>query len=266
MLKRIVYSLLLVGLVSLIGCEKDSTTSSNTNTSSTTATTTTTSTTSTTASTDPLAIYKMLYGATSVSQSGDNVVIKCTGVPDHKSPYFKGTQWESTKYESDTMKSFKQNPNTISSFSMTFTIPMNPKEASTKAATPLGPIGVALNGVPFFNQYAAMRAALTNEIYGFDQYNGHPQQQGQYHYHIEPVFLTAMKGKSALMGFLLDGFPVYGPLENGKTLVSSDLDAYHGHSGPTKEYPSGIYHYHLTADNPYLNGNGFFGTAGTVTY
>ena len=50
-----------------------------------------------------------------------------------------------------------------------------------------------------------------------------------------------------------------------ETLTSSDLDAYHGHFGVTADYPNGIYHYHITADAPYLNGDGFYGTAGTVT-
>ncbi|MES2779781.1 MAG: YHYH protein, partial [Bacteroidota bacterium] len=131
--------------------------------------------------------------------------------------------------------------------------------------TPGGPIGVAINGIPLFNQYAAMGAPLTSEIISFDQYGGHPQQQGQYHYHIEPYYITAQKSKAVLLGFLLDGFPVYGPLEDGKTLTSADLDVYHGHVHATTEYPNGIYHYHFTADSPYLNGNGFFGTAGTVS-
>lgn len=67
------------------------------------------------------------------------------------------------------------------------------------------------------------------------------------------------------MGFLLDGFPVYGPEENGKAIISSDLDAYHGHTHATADYPAGIYHYHFTADAPYLNGSGYYGTSGTVS-
>ena len=115
-----------------------------------------------------------------------------------------------------------------------------------------------------YNQYAGPNQPLTSEIDSFDQYNGHPQQQGQYHYHVEPLYLTTQKGKDALLGFLLDGFPVYGPSENSKTLTSKDLDVYHGHSHATKEYPNGIYHYHITADDPYINGSGFYGTPGTV--
>jgi hypothetical protein len=214
-----------------------------------------------------LSIYKKLYGASSVSQDGNFVVIKSNGLPDHKSPYYQGTQWAATLYEAynGSNSSFALNPNRISSQSLTFRIPLNPKEATTKPATPGGPIGVSLNGVPFFNQYAAMNAPLTGEINSFDQYLGHPQQQGQYHYHIEPTFLTGSKGKSALLGFLLDGFPVYGPTENNITVINSQLDAYHGHIAATAEYPNGIYHYHITAADPYINGNGFYGTPGTVT-
>ena len=230
-------------------CKKDSTTTTTTTTSSS------------------LDIYKKIYGASSITQDGDYVVIKCNGVPDHKSPYFKTTQWESTKYEAYNGSNPKwgQNPNVIGSQTYTFRIPMSPKEASSKQETPLGPIGVSLNGVPFFNQYAMNRQPLTDEANGFDQYGGHPAQGSDYHYHVEPAYLTTNKGKDALLGFLLDGFPVYGPLEGGKTLVNSDLDAYHGHTSATADYPKGIYHYHITAADPYINGNGFFGTPGTIT-
>ena len=34
----------------------------------------------------------------------------------------------------------------------------------------MGPIGVVLNGIPFYNQYAGGGAALNNEINSFDQY------------------------------------------------------------------------------------------------
>ncbi|WP_421828304.1 YHYH protein [Larkinella sp.] len=217
--------------------------------------------------TDVPEVYQKIYGATSITRSGDYVTIKTTGVPDHKSPYFQNTRWVTAQYEAynGTNAAWKQNPNKIESFTYTFRLPVSPKEATTKSATAGGPIGVSLNGVPFFNQYAAMQAPLTDEINGFDQYNGHPAQAGDYHYHAEPTFLTANKGKEALLGFLLDGFPVYGPVENGKTVTNSDLDKYHGHSHATADYPKGIYHYHITATDPYINGNDYYGTPGTYT-
>ena len=251
------------GVLTVVACQKND---DSVNPSTTSSTSVSTSTTTAIGSTVP-DVYKKIYGATDIYVEGTNIVIKTKGRPDHKSPYYKGTQWESALYEAytGTNTKFGVNPNTISEVNMTFKIPMNPQVDASHAETPLGAIGVSLNGVAFFNQYAAMRAALTNEVNGFDQYGGHPQQQGQYHYHVEPTYLTKAKGKDALLGFLLDGFPVYGPQEDGKTVTNTDLDKYHGHVGKTTDYPNGIYHYHITAEDPYLNGSGFYGKAGTVT-
>ncbi|MBS1640960.1 MAG: YHYH protein [Bacteroidetes bacterium] len=234
-------------------------------------TSTTNSSSSSSSSTSLPTVYKKIISTIQgtnlqVYVDGNYVVIKSNGLPDHKSPYYKGTQWASTMYEAyNGTGTFNQNPNTIASQNYVFKIPITPSVASSSQQTPMGPMGIAINGVPIFNQYAAGRVALTSEIISFDQYGGHPAQAGDYHYHVEPLYITTSKGKDALLGFLLDGYPVYGPLENGKTLTSSDLDAYHGHTGVTEDYPNGTYHYHITADAPYINGTGFYGNPGTVT-
>ena len=45
-------------------------------------------------------IFKKVYGTTSdIYIEGDYVFINTNGVPDHKSPYFDNTEWESTMYE-----------------------------------------------------------------------------------------------------------------------------------------------------------------------
>ena len=54
-------------------------------------------------------------------------------------------------------------------------------------------------------------------------------------------------------------------MEDGNLVTNDDLDAYHGHSHATANYPDGIYHYHITSEDPYINGDGFYGTSGTVT-
>jgi hypothetical protein len=207
--------------------------------------------------------YKNFTTDVTVTVDGANIVLASTGVPNHKSPYFATTD---SRYQAYTGSNaaFVLNPNRILAQNIVLRIPITPTVATSAQLTPLGPIGMALNGVPIFNQYAAGRQPLTGEVNSFDQYNGHPQQSGMYHYHIEPVFITQTRGKGGLVGFLLDGYPVYGPLENGKTLVSADLDEFHGHSHATVEYPQGTYHYHVTADSPYINGTGFKGTPGTV--
>ena len=247
MKSKLLFILMVVGLGA---CKKTATTNSSSNTDT---------------SVNISALASKFSGNVTATIDGDYMVITSTDIPDHKSPYFYGTKWQDSLYETDTTSWFTQNPNTIEQQNLTFKIPIHPASASVKVATPLGPIGVSLNGVPFFNQYAAMGAPLTNEKFSFDQNGGHPQQQGQYHYHVEPTSLTARHGEDAFLGLLLDGFPVYGPMENGQLVTESELDIYHGHTTKTAEFPNGIYHYHVTSTDPYINGSGFYGTQGTVS-
>jgi hypothetical protein len=209
------------------------------------------------------ALYQAFGNGVTVTVEGNYVVLTTTGVPDHKSPYFANGSSQYEAYNGSNA-AFVLNPNRISSQHLVFRIPLTPTRLTTPSPTPLGPIGVALNGVPFFNQYAANYQPLGAELNSFDQYNGHPQQTGQYHYHIEPLWLTR-SSKAALLGVLLDGYPVYGPMENGVPVSSTSLDAAHGHVGVTAEFPQGIYHYHTTGDAPYINGSGFAGQPGTVS-
>lgn len=233
----------------LHGCKSDSSVSPNAENST---------------STELPAVFKHFIDAVEIYIDGDYVVLKSNGLPNHKSPYFATTDSRYEAYDGANTN-FILNPNRIREQNYTFKIPLHPQEDANHRATPLGPIGIAVNGVAIYNQYAGPNRPLTNEINSFDQYNGHPQQTGQYHYHVEPLYLTATQGESAFLGFLLDGFPVYGPEENGKAVANADLDVYHGHFGATADYPGGIYHYHITAEDPYINGSGFYGAAGTVT-
>jgi hypothetical protein len=203
--------------------------------------------------------------AVSYSVSGNTVTFITTDLPNHTSPYWDTSHSLYEAYNG-TNSNWNQNPNSIGEQNITFTMPLNPAEATLKSATPLGPIGISRNGIVFFNQYAGPNnQALTNEIASFDQWLGHPTGGALYHYHIEPTFLTDSFGKEAFLGLLSDGFPVYGPLENGTTITNADLDDCHGHTSVTVDFPEGIYHYHITNEDPYLNGSGFFGSAGTIT-
>jgi len=205
------------------------------------------------------------YGSmVQVSVEGDQVVLRANGVPDHKSPYFEPTDPRFEAYDGPNPRYMRAPGSTIVEQRFVFRIPLHPKVATAHAPTPLGPIGIAVNGVPLFNQYNGQNRPLSGEIDSFDQYNGHPAPTGEYHYHAEPLWLTRNNGSSALVGFLLDGFPVYGPVENGRRVTNVDLDVLHGHTGATADYPGGIYHYHITDADPYINGAGFAGTAGTV--
>lgn len=256
---KIVYFTLCSALLLLQSCTKDATT--------TTTTTDSNNTTTVSGSTVP-DVYKKIYGASSITNDGTYITIKSTGLPDHKSNYYATTNVLSDNFSGTTFAgyTFQKNPNSIAEKAYVFKIPLYPKLATTHAATPLGAIGVALNGVPFYNQYAGPNQPLTNEITSFDRYWGHPAPSSAYHYHVEPLYLTTVKAsKSALMGFLLDGFPVYGPEESGLTVDNAKLDIYHGHTFPTADYPNGIYHYHITSTDPYINGSGYYGTPGTIS-
>lgn len=245
--------LLLILMVSL-SCKKETSTNSNTSTNSTTVP----------------AVYNKIFGATSITSDGTYLTIKSKGIPSHKSCYWATSNalYQVFANGSTTFNGeiFQRAPNEITEQNYTFKIPLKPALNSSHAATPMGAIGFALDGVPLYNQYAAGGVALGNEKKGFDQYYGHPQMTGSYHYHVEPIYITTVKStKSSLIGFLLDGFPVYGPEENGATIAAAALDTYHGHTSVTEDYPTGIYHYHVTVTDPFINGAGFYGTPGTVT-
>lgn len=247
--------LVLAGLV-LVRCGSSSAASPASPSTTTTTTTTTGGTTTTPATTLP-AIYAKFGNGTGVSLSGTTVIITAKDLPDHKSPYYGVGN---ALYEAP-QAGMVPNPSSISAQSLIFRIPASPARASA-SSTPLGPIGVATNGVPLYNQYAAGFQVLGSEIISFDRYNGHPNGQNQYHYHFEPLWLTA-SSKAAFIGVLLDGFPVYGPQEStGAT--PTDLDSCNGHTGTTPDYPTGIYHYHVTSAVPYIAGC-FAGSVGTVT-
>lgn len=217
--------------------------------------------------------YDKFYNVTDIYVSGSNIIIKTTDLPDHGSPFYHESDAKYEAYNGSnvdfsteiTAGGSTEDPD-IAEQNITFTIPMNPAEDASHQASTGGPIGVGINGVVFYNQYNGAGTLLNDlEFDNTDQYNGHPSlNNGQYHYHLEPLYLTATKGSDALIGVLLDGFFLYGPVCQGVTVTNGDLDIYHGHTSPTPEFPDGIYHYHTTSDAPWINGDGYWGTPGTV--
>lgn len=146
------------------------------------------------------------------------------------------------------------------------TITTLPKYSNEVTETSLGQIGVAINGAQIFNDYEDMERTIValndNVIHDHaafvDECNGHPLGDGSsYHYHGVPVCISEVinvEGEhSYMIGVLKDGFPVYTDQgENGILMTNDDLDECGGHFGPTPEFPDGIYHYHMTADEtPY---------------
>ena len=123
----------------------------------------------------------------------------------------------------------------------------------------MGLIGFALSGGAIYNALDARgRDAAAYEI--LDRCAGHPQQQGQYHYHdLSPCaeLQTDANGHSTLVGYALDGFGIFGPLDvNGARVDNDALDECHGHVGPV-EWDGRVvemYHYHYNDEYPYAVG------------
>eukprot|EP01084_Bolivina_argentea_P099002 177964_1 len=129
----------------------------------------------------------------------------------------------------------------------------------------LDELGIALNGVSIFSPAADQECtdAVEAEKTTFDHCGGHATMDGNYHYHLAPSCLldilqdadTINKNyaHSAQIGWIFDGFPIYGPHGlNGEYInLCSDtnanqsdcLDSCGGHMQHTID--GFTYHYHI---------------------
>jgi len=136
-----------------------------------------------------------------------------------------------------------------------WSIPLNPVVASSPIAIDnvhftKGAIAIAANGVPIFNYHTntGVDSYLDGQL---DVYGGHCGRGDDYHYHIAPLHLYTLGQTTTNLpcAYSFDGYAVYGGLEPDGTSIMA-LDANHGHYGT-----NGIYHYHGTANAPYMIAN-----------
>ncbi|HUN80533.1 MAG TPA: YHYH protein [Phycisphaerae bacterium] len=157
---------------------------------------------------------------TSVKYTATDVYVRSTDVPSYNvGPFPDG------------------NPSYPSNRDRSYRIPRSPvAQSGTHTATPLGSIGVLMNGVCVFNALDAHsynnqniwhQNAVVVEALGFDSSLGHPapvmnggncngHQNGLYHHHQRSPALLAALGDdgvrhSPIIGYAYDGFPIYGP-------------------------------------------------------
>jgi hypothetical protein len=163
------------------------------------------------------------------------------------------------------------NPSYIQEHRKTYFIPLDPRvnarhiftaRDNSNHALPMGPIGVALNGVVFFNPFDANSQDASNMM---DRCCGHPAPDNTYHYHKYPICENspwADEGKehSPLIGFAFDGFPIYGPYESANVMAKdvtgeNALNDFNLHFDKDRGW-----HYHVTPGKfPYIIG-GYWGT------
>jgi hypothetical protein len=190
-------------------------------------------------SADQPATWNLFDSNVRVTISEETLIVESDGIPTHPTATFPNAT----------------NPNRIQKQAYRFLIPRRPKKAESPTPTPFGPIGVAVNGIPFYNPYNAQGrdAVLGPSAEVFDSCCGHPDPLGRYHYHKYPVCIKSPfedpKDKhSPLLGLMFDGFALYGPNgQNGKP--PTDLDDCNGHEDAARGY-----HYHVTEKFPYLIG------------
>ena len=234
-----------------------------------------------------------------VNVEGETITINSTGLPDHKTPYWdienqademyepfptyiidntdaydddaeELSRLISTDEEGNTTITYQNNMNTeMIAFDYSMEIPTNPTEAENKEETDLGLIGLALNGVPIYNDSEGRSVLGVVAMSTFDSAGAHPGPNSDYHYHTAAQLginadddgsTYPTVNDSKLIGFLRDGFPIYGRQEADGSFPD-DLDENGGHIAATAEFTDAIYHYHCSSEN-YLNTGWYIMKAG----
>lgn len=201
-----------------------------------------------------------------LTYSEGSVIMEPDGIPDHKRDVYYAVPDPGVIVPDASTASLVKDPTTAQTYK--FTIPTAPKYVSTVTSAPLGSIGVMISGSVLYNPFegdgktVAMASNFTitdasgNTGSFIDKCTGHPTlQQGAYHYHGLSTCVTAkvdeISKPSHIIGFALDGFPIYGDRDiDGKQITADNLDECNGIASATPEFPGGIYHYVLlgTAD------------------
>lgn len=188
----------------------------------------------------------------SVSLDGEgNRVITGNALPNHPTGVFPISPGSEAYH-------YDGNPNIISPHEILYVFPALPVVASEPSCVPFGPSGISLTGSAIYHGASTLgNDAAAHEI--LDRFGGHTDGTERYHYHFPAQDLQDhihphTSGHSVLMGYMLDGFGIYGPYgENGELLSSKDLDECHGHTHPVLWDGEliNLYHYHWTYDFPY---------------
>ncbi len=153
---------------------------------------------------------------------------------------------------------YDRNPSHIEPHDVNLTFDALPQAAASPRCVTFGATGISLTGNAIYHGASTLgNDAAAHEM--LDAYGGQSDGTTTYHTHFLTDELldrldTCEPGHSALMGYIMDGYGIYGPRgEDGKILSSKDLDACHGHTHPVlwDGKTENLYHYHWTYDFPY---------------
>jgi hypothetical protein len=200
---------------------------------------------------------KFVPDSVTVRFDGTVMVVRAHNLPNHPTAKFPGT------------RRGEGNPHYIQEFDSTYYFPLEPRRnPNAKAMTahnanralPMGPVGIAVNGVVFYNPFDA---GMEDAHDLMDRCCGHPSPDNRYHYHKYPVcvktpFADEGDAHSPLVGWAFDGFPIYGPYESkgvmAKDCTENPLNEFNVHYDDVRGW-----HYHVTPGKfPYIIG-GYWG-------
>ena len=198
----------------------------------------------------------------SIELDSQSLIVHTHGLPNHPTGSFPGGRGFEVG----------SNPSYIVEQNATYYLPLNPTinprhfvtdTANHNHALNMGPIGIAVNGIVFFNPFDAGSQDASNMM---DLCCGHPNPFGQYHYHKYPICVNSPwsdpgNQHSALIGFAFDGFPIYGPYE-AKDVMAKDINGANALNAFNMHYDAERgWHYHVTPGKfPYIIG-GYWGIA-----
>jgi len=135
--------------------------------------------------------------------------------------------------------------------SESFLIPITPVASTQNNSIGNTNVGVALNGVVLAAPAPVDAILGAYTIAAFDDCAGHINLAAGYHYHGEAGCSQTQiqsDGHAAMMGYALDGFGIFGMLNEDNT-EPTDLDECRGHTDDTRGY-----HYHAAdvAENMFI--------------
>ena len=190
-----------------------------------------------------------------------SMIVRARNLPNHPTGQFPSPRGSGDR-----------NPNSIREQDLTYYFPLLPEpdpdaramknRTNANRALPMGPIGIAVNGVAFFNPFDMGGVDATDLM---DRCCGHPNPEDSYHYHKYPVCVKSPfgdegKDHSPVIGWAFDGFPIHGPYEGGGVMAKDSkenpLNAFNVHRDAVRGW-----HYHVTPGRfPYIIG-GYWGKA-----
>jgi hypothetical protein len=175
--------------------------------------------------------------------AGSTRTILTNDLPNHTTGVFPISS-------TDPAYAYDRNPNHITGQTLTYNLNASPTYGSPNCMG--GEAGIMLTGVALFNAFdAGGRDAGAWEIQ--DSCGGHPQKEGEYHYHTLSSCIKDTSVKTVI-GFALNGFPITGPqVSTNNILTTANLDECHGLTSQIVLDGQNVtmYHYVMTQDFPY---------------